>query len=155
MAKKYFFGKFLKCWRKKFFFLQTQNFPKSRFGFSKNLHGENNLWVFFETFFSISKKNIFSELEFFFEYSFDAEIHDLSIYEGPRVILELFSALIDRNVAGCRNTKSKTWKSPGRAGGSSAVLATKNIFATAFWPHVWVDKNILSTWSFFKSIGMM
>ena len=67
--------------------------------------------IFFEKVFSVPI--FFSELDFFFGYSFDVKIHDLSIYEVFRAIPELLRGLIDRRVAGCRKKSVKILKITG------------------------------------------
>ena len=100
------------------FFPPNSKFSKIEIWIFKNFAWRKKSWDFFSKLFFDLEKKYFFGVGKKFEYSFEAEIHDLSIYEGPRVIPELLPALIDRNVAGCWNTKSKTWKSPGRAGRS-------------------------------------
>ena len=74
--------------------------------------------IFFRTFFSkkffrFRKKIFFFGAGFFFGYSFDVKIHDLSIYEVFRAIPELLRGLIDRRVAGCRKKSVKILKITG------------------------------------------
>ena len=64
--------------------------------------------IFFsEFFFELEKNILFFGVGFFFEYSFDAEFHGLSMYDMFRAILELLRALINRNVAGCRKKNGR------------------------------------------------
>ena len=90
MAKKYFLGIF---WNVEEKIPSNSKFSQIEIWIFKNFAWRKKSLDFFSKLFFDLEKNIFSELEKNFEHSFDVEIHDLSIYEGPRVILELLPAL--------------------------------------------------------------
>ena len=97
--------------------LKSEKNQKSSF-FNFLIFRGKNVWFFFghffrKSFFGSEKKYFFSELDFFFGYSFDVKIHDLSIYEVFRAIPELLRGLIDRRVAGCRKKSVKILKITG------------------------------------------